>query len=287
MSARWIVGIDGSPASRVALDWALQHASGRGAHLVAVHAHHAPAAARLRATVSGGTPPPSDAGSLAWHELDVAITDRVEGLDVERRVVAGAPARALVTTGGEGQLLVVGRHGAGGTWHRAVGSVSRSCVNHSTVPVAVIPADWEPAPTRRIVVGFDGSEPATAALRWALEFADHDADHDAEVRAIAAIEVAPWLDDDLIASRLGEELQAEEARLRALLDVADPDGRAVHEVVVHGARPALARAAEHADLVVVGTRGAGRVAQALLGSVSTWMLDVGTRPLVVVPPPPT
>ena len=98
-----------------------------------------------------------------------------------------------------------------------------------------------------------------------------------------ALEVAPWLRSDVIEDRLAAELRDEEARLRDLIDATDPDGRARRDVVVRGARPALARAAKHADLVVLGAHGAGRVANALMGSVSTWMLDASSHPTVIVP----
>ena len=50
-----------------------------------------------------------------------------------------------------------------------------------------------------------------------------------------------------------------------------------------GPRQALAEAQEHADLVVVGTRGRGLIASGLLGSVSTWLLHDAALPIVVVP----
>ena len=50
-----------------------------------------------------------------------------------------------------------------------------------------------------------------------------------------------------------------------------------------GPRQALADAQERADLLVVGTRGHGRIAAGLLGSVSTWLLHDAELPVVVVP----
>jgi nucleotide-binding universal stress UspA family protein len=150
------------------------------------------------------------------------------------------------------------------------------------VPTVVVPTTWTPSPIERVVVGFDGSEHARDAVHWTSGFVDAAA----EVRALIAIEIAPWLQEDIVHVRLGDDVQAEERRLLELLAAADPDGRTRPDVVVRGARPALVRAAETADLVVVGAHGAGRIGTSVLGSVSTWMLDGSPVPVVVVPSAP-
>ena len=50
------------------------------------------------------------------------------------------------------------------------------------------------------------------------------------------------------------------------------------------ARAVLQQLGPDADLVVVGRRGHGRLAHALLGSVTTSLLHRPVAPLVVVPP---
>lgn len=279
MSERWIVGIDGSSGSRSALEWALRHASVRDAQVVAVRGYPRTTAARAKELVTAGQVRPSGAGSAALAELDAAISDLDPGGIVERLVATGSPARSIIHAADDASLVVVGRHGVGGIWHGTIGSVSRYCVTHATVPTVVVPTAWNRSSTGRIVVGFDGSENSQAALRWALDFARGDT----VVRAVAAIEIAPWLTPDLVEARLEHELREEKARVLDLLDRADPLRRVERDVVVRGARPALARAAEDADLVVVGAHGAGRIMTNVIGSVSTWLLDVCTNPIVIVP----
>lgn len=281
MGERWIVGVDGSFGSRSSLAWALLHSSTRDAEITVVHAHHQGAAARVLSAVHAGRELDPGATGSALHELDASIADIVGDRAIERRVISGPPGRALLNAASDATLVIVGRHGAGGSWQQALGSVSRHCVIHSSVPTVVVPTDWVQRPTKEIVVGFDGSENSAAALRWAVDFADSDA----VVRALVAIEIAPWLQSDVVQEHLGEELRVEETRLRGLLDQADPSGLIEREVVVRGARPALARAAETADLVVLGARGTGRFTSKLLGSVSTWMLDASAQPIIVVPTP--
>ena len=78
-----------------------------------------------------------------------------------------------------------------------------------TQPVAVVPAERRSPPISSIVVGFDGSDHAGDAVRWALDFAGDTA----RVRAVAAIEVAPWVDEELSRERFGDEIEAEEQRM--------------------------------------------------------------------------
>ena len=279
MSEHWIVGVDGSFGSRSALDWALANAPLHDAEVTVLHAHQQGAAARVLSAVHAGREAESGTTGTALHELDASIADLVGDRPIERRVISGHAGRALLEAAATATLLVVGRHGAGSAWQHGLGSVSRHCVLHAAVPTVVVPTDWDHRMTEHIVVGYDGSDNAGAAVRWAIGFANGHAD----VRALLAIEIAPWLRSDIIEERLADELREERSRVVERLDRIDPDGIARREVVVRGARPALARAAETADLVVVGAHGSGRIASAVLGSVSTWMLDASTHPTVVVP----
>jgi nucleotide-binding universal stress UspA family protein len=282
MGERWIVGIDGSFASRAALIWTLAHAEPRGAEVVAVSAYPGAVGGRLVGRPADHEQAETVAtAGVALHELDAAIADIVGDRDVERRVVAGSPGRVLSAIAGEegANLLVVGRHGTGGHWYQVIGSVSRYCVRRSPVPIAVVPADWEPGSTSLIVAGFDASANSAAAVRWAVDFAPADA----HVRALMALEVPSWQTPDLVVSHLADALSREERRMLDALDIVDPSGLVERDVVVKGARPALAAAAQRADLLVLGSHGSGRLPGNPLGSVSTWMLDIAPCPVVVVP----
>lgn len=280
LRARWIVGVDGSAESNTALDWALRQSDGRDVDVVAIHVDHVPAPSRLLAAVTGRDHDDAEHRASARRELEAALEDITAGRPVDHRVLEGSPGRSLVTAAADASLLVVGRHGTGGLRH-ALGSVSRYCATHASVPTVVVPTTWTPGPIERVVVGFDGSEHAGDAVRWAADFVDPGV----ELRSLIAIEIAPWLQEDIVHVRLGEDVQAEERRLLESLATVDPEGRTRPDVVVRGARPALARAAETADLVVVGAHGAGRIGTTVLGSVSTWMLDGSPIPVVVVPSP--
>jgi len=147
-------------------------------------------------------------------------------------------------------------------------------------------ADRETAGT--VVAGVDGSEGSLHALDWAVDAA---AGRGAVLRLVYAmglplvtaplggpIRTAPSQEvSDAAATLLGQALRRVQA--------AAPSLRAVTEVSRAEAHHALLRAAEDADLVVVGSRGLGGVRSILLGSVAQRIAAQAPCPVVVVPPP--
>jgi nucleotide-binding universal stress UspA family protein len=131
-----VVGVDGSPHARRALDWALAEARLRGGRCLLIHAHEF--------GVAGASPyvpiPVEELTRDAQAVLDRELTHaRQAGGAVEGRVVLGGAARALVEASAEAGLLVVGSRGRGGLAGALLGSVSTACVHHATCPVVVIP----------------------------------------------------------------------------------------------------------------------------------------------------
>lgn len=134
----------------------------------------------------------------------------------------------------------------------------------------------------RVVVGIDGSPNSLAALAWALSFATEDTTIEAvgawepSIRATPADAVhfeelsASWRDafhetiDDVLAST------ATAPRVTRSFDYAKP-------------ADALIQHAAAADLIVVGARGRGAIASAILGSVSNTVLHQAPCPIVVTP----
>jgi nucleotide-binding universal stress UspA family protein len=283
MNETWIIGVDGSEDSRVALDWALSQARSRDVALVALSAWSVPVSA---SSVAGGPGVMVD-----WSEVETAVRRRLDGvvgaaasngLRVETRVVEGGSAWSLIDASDDADLLVVGSRGLGGFKRLVLGSVSRQCATHAHSPVAVVPRGSSTEPVQRIVVGVDGSANSAAALRWAMRFAPASVPID----AVGACEISPWTDPSTTRERFPVEVERAERDFDALLDELDPDGRCGRKFHLHGARQALSEAAATADLVVLGARGHGRVGAALLGSVTTWMLHSTQRTIVVVPDEP-
>lgn len=135
--------------------------------------------------------------------------------------------------------------------------------------------------TKRIVVGIDGSEPSKAALRWAIQQA---ALVRGEVEAFGVWDAytgygrVPYIEADIV------EKLAETRLFDTIDEVAGPDAPVpVHGRTVRG-DPAqvLVDASRDADLLVVGNRGHGRFASALLGSVSDRCAHHAECPVVVI-----
>lgn len=144
--------------------------------------------------------------------------------------------------------------------------------------------------TGRIIVGIDGTEHAAAALRWAVAEAGL---RDATVEAVHAWTYVPMptpADPGMVPLAWTENTDVRDAtretarRLAhtSVRDVVGEDERVQVTVVEGDPAAALVVAAEGADLLVVGNRGRGSLAQALLGSTSAKVSDVAPCPVVVV-----
>ena len=135
-----------------------------------------------------------------------------------------------------------------------------------------------------MVVGFDGSPPSVRALRWALR---HAVRTGAAVVAVRAWEVPAGYG---YGSGLGDDEDvaavAERDRARGVADaIAEEPEVPVEARVVEG-HPArvLIDQAEGTGLLVLGNRGRGAFAEALLGSVSNYCVHHARYPVVVVRP---
>ncbi len=141
-----------------------------------------------------------------------------------------------------------------------------------------------------IVVGVDTSAAGRDALRWALREAVARTLPVTAVRAwtIPAMEISYPLGmavDGLgqHAHTAAEQLLAEEVKL-ATEEVPGADAVEVRTAALMGASAQVVLdAAQDAELVVVGSRGAGPLSRAVLGSVSSSVLHHATCPVVVVP----
>lgn len=133
----------------------------------------------------------------------------------------------------------------------------------------------------RILAGVDGSAPSRLALEWAVTEARL---RHGQVRVVTAWEFPPvtvgmegLVRDPDVFPQTARRLQNE------ALQRVDSEGVTVTGDVVQGnAADVLLRAAENADLLVVGSRGLGGFTGLLLGSVSTQVLHHSPCPVLVV-----
>jgi nucleotide-binding universal stress UspA family protein len=157
----------------------------------------------------------------------------------------------------------------------------------SSVPVAVAPSGYAeaPSPIATVGIGFDGSENSRTALHWAAAAARAG---DATLRIVAVREPLP-LERFALTSRMTSApfanvmrgLQEKRLAIRAAEVGADLEPKA--ELRDGTAVDVLVDASSALDLLVLGTRGLGRVRGALLGSVSTAVVQSAHCPVIVVP----
>ena len=135
--------------------------------------------------------------------------------------------------------------------------------------------------TPHIVVGVDGFESSRAALRWAI--------HQAKLTGAVVDAVTAWqvpAGSGLIPAADLPDYQ-DDARIiltGAIAEMCTLDTEVeVRPRVTQGrAGPVLVAAAEGADLLVVGCRGHGGLAEALLGSVGQYCVHQAPCPVVIM-----
>lgn len=280
-----VVGVDGSANAAAALRWAQGEAALRADQLVAVFAW--------------GLIPPGHAGdghtfdvdygaAQAQCALQAAVVDALgseAARGVETRTVCGPAVEELRTAAKGADLLVVGARGISGVHGVLIGSVCHQLLRRAPGPLAVVPApvggpSGAGTPTR-IVAGVDGSSGAQRALAWAVAEATR---RDVPLDVVQAWHMSyPALGP--AGGYLVECDAVEEAARREVEEaVAGLDPSRVTARAVPGrAGEVILEAATGADLIVLGTRGHGAVAAALVGSVTRHVAHHTTVPLIVVP----
>lgn len=136
-----VVGVDGSPASAMAMAWTARYAKAMGARVRAVLAWHYPVTAGAGAVSVPPTVITDDVERTRREDLDKAIAATFGDpppVAVESVVVYGHPAQVLLEQSRDADLLVVGSRGHGGFSGMLLGSVSTHCVTHATCPVTVV-----------------------------------------------------------------------------------------------------------------------------------------------------
>lgn len=135
-----VVGVDGTPGSLAALEFAFVEALDRNAPVVVLTTWMPD----FPASVAGAGLPFENRATAARQMQDAAVREVVAQLGETPRytqvVVHDVSGPALIAAARNAALLVVGTGRKEALARAFLGSVSEFCVRHSPVPVVVVPA---------------------------------------------------------------------------------------------------------------------------------------------------
>jgi nucleotide-binding universal stress UspA family protein len=202
-----------------------------------------------------------------------------QGVDHECLLVERDPATALIEESARlgARLVVLGAHGHSRWSRHLLGSVTAKVLHQAGAPVAVVPG--EPAAPDRpgILVGVDGSEASGRALEWAAGLAGATGK---QLRVVTVVPAELWHERPFFGTSDDPVAGAER-----FVAAAVGDGPAEIDVEVPIGDPAveLIERGDHADVLVVGSRGHTSIGEIVFGSVSRNCATRCARPVIVVP----
>lgn len=280
-----VVGVDGSSAANVAVQWAARAAAMHNVPLTLIHVLPSP-------VVMTSPDLPISAEFFEWPKEEgrniirdaVAIAEAAahgEQLQITTELVTGPAVAALADLSKDATMVVVGCHGRG-RLRRMVGSVSSGLTHHAHCPVAVIHDDEPLMPEAAfapVVVGIDGSPASESATAIAFDEASRRG-----VDLVAVHACSDWTGWDYpdvdwpTVEQHGQEILAE--RLAGWHEQY-PDVHVRRVVVAHHPAQHLVKESAHAQLVVVGSHGRGGFAGMLLGSIGSAVAQSAHIPVIV------
>jgi nucleotide-binding universal stress UspA family protein len=281
-----VVGVDESPAAKIAVQWAARDAELRKIPLTLVHAISPEIATRPNVRLPAGLARwQRDRGRRLVDDAFKVVEEvcqRGGPAEVHNEVLPSAAVPTLVDLSKDAELVVAGSLGSGRWPGRLLGSVSSGLLRYAHCPVAIV-HDEDPLrshPSQApVLVGIDGSSASESATAIAFD--------EASRRNVGLIAVHAWNDAHVSEwpgiNWSATELIAYEVTAERLAGWQEryPDVP-VHRIVVCD-QPArqLVRRAEDAQLVVVGSRGRGGFAGMLVGSVSETVAQMARVPVIV------
>ena len=280
-SRRIVVAVDSSLNARLALEHATRRVGPSGQLIVAHVVSSIPdAVAQFVAVVD-------ERRILAdqlVEQLVGAYAPGAESVGLEGPV---AERVAQLAREREADEIVVGSRGLG-RFSAALGSVAHALLQQADHPVVVVPASAADHPHEgrahgkcTVVVGYDGSEPARAALSYAARRSCEGG----RIVAVHAFQPVPdWLGSPNYQQALDAYQEHGRHLLESLKDAHELDADLETSLLEGPPARAIVAAADarDADEIIVGSRGFGPV-RGVLGSVSHAVLHETDRVVVVIP----
>ena len=188
----------------------------------------------------------------------------VSDVEVETYFETGIVSQIILDYAREVDLIVMGRHGAGGRWRGPLlGSTFEAVARHAPVPVLATVSD--PRPLNTLLVAYDGSDQARRALEIALQLVKRGD------RRLTILTVDDGKDDRAASSFEAAVLAKEQGVDAKRLLV---KGHAAEEIL-------KAAQEENADLILIGAYGRSRFLAALFGSTVDDVVHNAAIPVMV------
>lgn len=282
-----VVAVDGSEHAERAITWGVDAALRERRPLLLAHAVEEPNPYGYASAVV-------DAGALstavreAGDELLGEAAERVRNdhpdLDVHTFCESGDARDLLVDLSGRAHLLVVGSRGRGPVRSLLLGSVAAGVSRHAHCPVVVLRPNADDAGGGGVLAGVDGTERSQPTLDFAFRAA---AWRNVPLTVVYCFWEAGRATEDRVLVGDDEPGYDEERAVvgGAVAGLRDtyPDVEVRTELARGLVDQVLVELAHGRDLLVVGSRSHGALAEAFLGSVATTMLEYAPCPVAVVP----
>lgn len=287
-----VVGVDGSPSSTAAVEWAARDAELRNVPVRLVHV-----VAPVAPTAWPEIPAGAGYGELRnQHARDLMAQAQKVALDaaspsresqVSADIIHAPVVPTLVELSEKCDMVVVGCHGEGAVGGASLGSVSSGLAHRAHCPVAVVHDEdslTERSAQAPVVVGVDGSPISELATEIAFD--------EASRRGVGLVALHAWSDMGPVdfASMNWAPIewrnikeQEEEVLAERLSGWRDryPDVAVNKFVVSDRPAPRLLEQAQNAQLVVVGSHGRGGFPGMMLGSVSRAVVNSARIPVII------
>ncbi|MFB8143492.1 universal stress protein [Streptomyces parvus] len=291
MTRHVTVGLDESPESRAAAQWAAREAALRGAALRLMHVEEWPITPEIPLTSTQSLVERYE--TLLRETADRARRDR-PGLEVTTELVHGRAVEELTRAANEAEVTVLGSRGLGGVVGFLVGSVSLGVIGKVRSPVVLVRRPEEtdaaasteaPAATgARIVLGVDLDHPCDALLSFAFGQADRG---NAALQVVHSWALPPAYGyaailDPGVGSGLGQRAAQGLTELLRPWRAEFPRVEVAEKAVMGPAADELVLASRGAGLVVVGRRGS-RALGFHIGHVAHAVIHHSAAPVAVVP----
>ncbi|MBV9454150.1 MAG: universal stress protein [Rubrobacter sp.] len=283
-----LLATDGSKDATLVTKAAIDIARGTSSELHVVRAWRSVPSTRLESYVR----------TQLKQEARESLTEQVRRIKADGGDVAqvhlkeGSAVDEILGLAGEidAGLIVIGSRGLGPVKRLVMGSVSGGVVHHSSYPVLVMRGGQEAWPSKRIIVGDDGSKAAKRAGELAASIGKLFGAQGLLVRVYPQLPEVDLEARRLNARMIDDELRREESELAERAEEIEkylglrPKIRvAVGEVAAELLEAAEEEHAPEKVLVAAGSRGLGTIQRMRLGSVSTKILYAAKGPVLIYP----